>query len=137
MSNNPRRRGTNAANARPDARTTADATPTLTGMVRALRPGMALDEQLGRAFARLGQRLATAGASTTWDGAQHVVERLTALGCYLEVQIHAGRCLCRVLRVLQGNAISKQLASADAAALPEAVAKAALLTLLEMEPPPE
>jgi len=38
--------------------------------------------------------------------------------------------------MLKGNAIAKQLASMQAPSLPEAVAKAALLTLVEMEPPP-
>jgi hypothetical protein len=104
-------------------------------MVQAMSAGSALDEQIGRGFARLGQPITSAGLSTTWGGAQQLVERLNALGYYLELQTHADRCLCRVLRVLKGNAISKQLASTDASSLPEAVAKATLLTLLEMEPP--
>jgi hypothetical protein len=36
--------------------------------------------------------------------------------------------------VLRGNAVAKQLASAQAATLPEALAKAALLAALEAEP---
>jgi hypothetical protein len=119
-----------------NSRTTADATPTLVGMIKTTSPGIALDEQLGRAFTRMGQHLDSLGVSTTWVGAQRIIESLTALGYYVEVQMHANRCLCRVLRVLKGNAISKQLASTDARSLPEAVAKAALLTLLEVEPPP-
>ena len=131
MSTNPRRRGAGSR----ESQTTADATPTLAGMVRSLKPGPALDDQVGRAFARLGHNPLTESASTTWEGAQRLVHGLTTLGCYLEMQMHANRCLCRVLRVLKGNAISKQLASAEAPTLPEAIAKAALLTLLEMEPP--
>jgi hypothetical protein len=104
-------------------------------MVRGIKPGPGLDVQVGLAFTRMGETVSTEGSSTTWDGAQRLVECLTRLGCYLELQMHANRCLCRVLRVLKGNAISKQLASAEAPTLPEAVAKAALLTLLEMEPP--
>lgn len=135
MSSNPRRRGVGSREGRPTSRTTADATRTLTAMVQAMSAGSALDEQLGRAFTRLGQPITSGGLSTTWSGAQQLIERLNALGYYLELQTHAHRCLCRVLRVLKGNAISKQLASTDAPSLPEAVAKAALLTLLEMEPP--
>jgi hypothetical protein len=104
-------------------------------MVRAMPAGSALDEQIGKAFSRLGQSINTVGLSTTWGGAQQLIERLTALGYYLELQTHSNRSLCRVLRVLTGNAISKQLASTDAVTLPEAVAKATLLTLLETEPP--
>jgi hypothetical protein len=36
---------------------------------------------------------------------------------------------------LKGNAVAKQLASMQAGSLPEAIAKAALLTLVEMQPP--
>jgi hypothetical protein len=135
MSTNPRKRGSSSRKGPTHSRTTADATPTLAGMVRAMPPGPALDEQIGRAFARLGQTIDTVGLSTTWGGAQQLIERLTALGYYLELQTHANRSLCRILKVLTGNAISKQLASTDAVSLPEAVAKAALLTLLETEPP--
>jgi hypothetical protein len=97
--------------------------------------GSALDDHVTRAFARLGHQMYTPGISTTWVGAQQLVEALTTLGYFLELQAHSDRCLCRVLRVLKGNAISKQMASAEAPNLPEAVAKAALLTLLETEPP--
>jgi hypothetical protein len=104
-------------------------------MVRAMTAGPALDEQIGRAFSRQGQPIESAGLSTTWKGAQQLIERLTNLGYYLELQTHSNRSVCRVLRVLTGNAISKQLASTEAVSLPEAVAKAALLTLLQTEPP--
>ncbi len=90
---------------------------------------------VARALQRLGQSLPAAGLSTTWDGMGGVMRALTALGCYLETQAHADRCLCRVSRVLKGNAVAKQLASAEAAQAPEAVARAAILACLEMEPP--
>lgn len=130
-----RRRIISSREPQPSSRTTADATRTLAAMVQGLSAGPALDEQVGRAFARMGQAIDARNVSTSWTGAQQLVQRLTELGYYLELQTHAGRCLCRVLRVLKGNAISKQLASTDAPALPEAVAKAALLALLETEPP--
>ncbi|HZY83789.1 MAG TPA: hypothetical protein VFE78_03095 [Gemmataceae bacterium] len=116
------------------ARTTADATLTLAAAVRALAAGPALDGRLTQALARLGQRLDAAGLSTTWEGAGRVVACVTKLGWYLETQVHAGDCLCRVAQVLRGNAVAKQLASAQAATLPEALAKAALLAALEAEP---
>jgi hypothetical protein len=102
-----------------------------------MNAGPGLNEQVARAFDRVGQIIDAREVSTSWSGAQQLVQRLTDMGYYLELQTHANRCLCRVLRVLKGNAISKQLASTDASSLPEAVAKAALLALLETEPPSE
>jgi hypothetical protein len=104
-------------------------------MIQGLSAGPSLEQQLARAFTRLGQPFDTTGVSTSWAGAERLTERLTALGCYVEMQAHAGHCLCRILRVLKGNALAKQLASMEASSLPEAIAKAALLTLVEMEPP--
>lgn len=134
MNTNPRKRG---AGSRDDgsSRTTADATPSLVGMIQRMKAGPALEEQLNRAFSRMGQPFTASGVSTSWSGSERLVRHLIALGCYLEIQVHADRCHCRVLRILRGNALSKQLASIDAPALPEAIAKAALLTLFEMEPP--
>jgi hypothetical protein len=115
--------------------TTADATPTLAAALRSVPAGPVLDDMLARALQRFGQPLPAAGLSTTWEGVGLLVRTLNALGCYLETQAHADRCLCRVSRALKGNAIAKQLASAEAAQVPEAVARAALLACLEMEPP--
>jgi hypothetical protein len=135
MNTNSRKRGGMSRQDRLTSRTTADATPALAGVIEAMSAGSALDEHVGRSFARLGRKLYTPGLSTTWVGAQELVEALTALGYYVEFQLHATRCLCRVLRVLKGNAISKQLAGAEGETLPEAAAKAALLALMEIEPP--
>jgi hypothetical protein len=90
---------------------------------------------LSDALERLGQSPGAVGLSTSWEGARALAVCLTAMGCYLETQIHADRTLCRVLRVLKGNAVAKQLASAEGSEFPEAVARAALLACLEMEPP--
>ncbi len=135
MSTNPRRRGASARPGEGAARTTAEATPGVAGVIRDMNPGFALEQQIGRAFARLGQPFDPAGVSTSWSGAERLVQRLAALGCSLDIQVHERRCRCRILRVLKGNALAKQLASMEADALPEAVAKAALLTLVAMEPP--
>jgi hypothetical protein len=121
--------------AKATTRTTSDATPTLAAALSGVPAGPALDDLLHRALERLGQRLVNGDLSTTWQGAERLTVTLTALGCYLETQVHADRTLCRVLRVLKGNAVAKQLASAEAPQLPEAVARAALLACLEMEPP--
>jgi hypothetical protein len=121
--------------ARNPGQTTEDATLSLAGAVRSLPVGAALDGHLALALARLGQQLNTAGLSTTWEGAGRVARCVTALGWYLETQVHAGDCLCRVAQMLHGNAVAKQLASAQAATLPEALAKAALLAALGAEPP--
>lgn len=135
MSNKPGRRGASSPKNADTSRTTADSTPALAGAIENLSAGATLEHQLSRAFARLGQPFDAAGVSLSWMGAERLVERLNALGCYLEIQTHAGHCFCRVLHVLKGNAIAKQLASMQAPSLPEAVAKAALLALLEMQPP--
>ena len=135
MMNNPRKRGSNPRNNTPNARTTAHAAPALAGMIQSLSAGPVLEKQLATAFTRLGQPFDTTGVSTSWTGAEQLAKQLAKLGCYLEMQSHAGRCFCRVLRALKGNAIAKQLASMEAPSLPEAVAKAALLSLVEMEPP--
>lgn len=100
-----------------------------------MRAGATLEQHLSRAFARLGQPFDASGVSLSWTGAERLVKRLNALGCYLEIQTHASHCCCRVLHVLKGNAVAKQLASMQAPSLPEAVAKAALLSILEMQPP--
>jgi hypothetical protein len=50
------------------------------------------------------------------------------------MQVHADRAYCEVLRVLDGAAVAKQLAIADGPALPETVAKAAVIACLEMQP---
>ena len=135
MSSNPRKRGASSRSSEEESRTTADATPALANMIEGMNAGASLEQQIARAFARLGQPFDTAGVSLSWNGTERLVKRLTALGCYLEIQTHAGFSLCRILRMLKGNAIAKQLASMQAPSLPEAVAKAALLTLVEMEPP--
>jgi hypothetical protein len=115
--------------------TTADVTPTLAAAVRAIPVGPSLDDMVARALGRLGYSLPAAGLSTTWEGVGRLVVALTTLGCYLETQVHADRCLCRVSRVLKGNAVAKQLASAEGPHVSEAVARAAILACLEMEPP--
>ncbi|HEY7310528.1 MAG TPA: hypothetical protein VH643_14285 [Gemmataceae bacterium] len=117
------------------SRTTADATPTVIGMIQSMKAGPKLEERLSRAFTLLGHPFTASGVSTSWSGAERLVRRLTTLGCYVEIQTHADHCLCKILRILKGNALSKQLASMDAPSLPEAIAKAALLTLVEMQPP--
>jgi hypothetical protein len=116
-------------------RTTADATPSLGAAIRQLPAGHALDEVVGRTVLGLSRPEKAHGVSASWEGARRVVERLTSLGCYVQMQAHAAQCFCEVLRVLDGAAVSKQLAIADAPTLPEAVAKAAALACLEMQPP--
>jgi hypothetical protein len=135
MSSNAGKRGASSPKSADGSRTTADSTPALAGVIENMSAGATLETQLSRAFARLGQPFDAAGVSLSWIGAERLVKRLNALGCYLEIQTHAGHCFCRVLHVLKGNAVSKQLASMQAPSLPEAVAKAALLTLVEMQPP--
>jgi hypothetical protein len=137
MSTNTPRRGTSAGHAGPPARTTADATPSLAAAVRALTAGRSLDELVGRTVLGLPRPESAHGVSTSWDGARQVVGRLTDLGCYVQVQAHKDRCYCQVLRVLEGAAVAKQLAAAEAPTLPEAVAKAAVVACLEMQPPAE
>jgi hypothetical protein len=74
------------------------------------------------------------GLSTTWDGMRQVVDRLTGLGCHVHVQVHAEGCICKVLRVLEGAAVAKQLSVVEAVQVPEAVAKAAAIACLQMHP---
>lgn len=135
MNSNPRKRSASSRKSEEDSRTTADATPALAGMIQGLNAGAMLEQQISRAFVRLGQPFDAAGVSLSWSGAERLVKRLTALGCFLEIQTHANHSHCRVLHVLKGNAVAKQLASMQAPSLPEAIAKAALLTLVEMQPP--
>lgn len=135
MNNNPRNRGLSARKKEDPSRTTADATPALAGIIENMNAGAALETQISRAFFRLGQPFEAAGVSLSWTGADRLVKRLTALGCYLEIQVHHNSSFCRVLHVLKGNAVAKQLASMRAPNLPEAIAKAALLALTEMQPP--
>jgi hypothetical protein len=137
MSGQRNRRGPSASEPPlASAGTTADATPTLAGAVLKLSAGPALDDVVGRLVLRLGQPAKARGVSTSWQGARLVTDRLTKLGCYLEVQVHADSCLCRVLRVLPGAALAQQLASSQAPRLPEAVARAAAMACLEMEAQP-
>ena len=114
--------------------TTADATPSLSNAIRKMTAGSALDEMVGRTVLGLARPESAHGISTSWNGMQRVVDRLTTLGCYVQMQVHADQCFCEVLRVLEGAAVAKQLAVADAPALPEAVAKAAVVACLEMQP---
>lgn len=135
MNSNPRKREESSRKTETDPRTTADTTPALAGMIQNLSAGASLEQQLSRAFQRLGQPFDAAGVSLSWNGAERLVKRLLTLGCYLDIQTHAGQTLCRILHVLKGNAVAKQLASMQAPSLPEAIAKAALLSLTEMQPP--
>jgi hypothetical protein len=105
--------------------------------IRAMRPGNVLDQLVVQCLERHGQQVAAKGLSTTWEGARQVAGRLTALGCYLEMQLHGDTCLCRVLRTLEGNAVAMLLGSAPAPKLPEAVAKAAIIACIGMQPPAE
>jgi hypothetical protein len=118
----------------PSVHTTADATPSLSNAIRKMTAGSALDEMVGRTVLGLARPESAHGISTSWNGMQRVVDRLTTLGCYVQMQVHADQCFCEVLRVLEGAAVAKQLAVADAPALPEAVAKAAVVACLEMQP---
>jgi hypothetical protein len=74
------------------------------------------------------------GISGSWRGIRRIVDRLTKLGCYVQMQVHADHAYCEVLRVLEGAAVAKQLAVAEGPTLPEAVAKAAVIACLEMQP---
>jgi hypothetical protein len=119
----------------PVIRTTADASPSLGAAIRQLPAGHPLDELVGRTVFGLARPEKAHGISASWEGARRIVEKLTELGCYVQMQAHASQSFCEVLRVLDGAAVAKQLAIADAPALPEAVAKAAVLACLEMQPP--
>jgi hypothetical protein len=118
----------------PSVHTTADATPSLSAAIRKMTAGPALDEMVGRTVLGLARPESAHGISTSWNGMQRVVDRLTTLGCYVQMQVHADQCFCEVLRVLEGAAVAKQLAVADGPGLPEAVAKAAVVACLEMQP---
>jgi hypothetical protein len=96
--------------------------------------GAALDELVGRSVLGLAQSGRPRGLSTTWEGARQIVARLTKLGCYVQLQIHADRSVCQVMRVLEGAAVAKQLSHAEAPGTPEAVAKAATIACLQMQP---
>jgi hypothetical protein len=136
MPTDPRRAsGKPAAN--PVTRTTADAVPSLGTAVRTLPAGQALDDLVGRTVLGLSKPKQAQGVSGSWDGARRVIERLTGLGCYVQMQVHADQCICQVLRVLEGAAVAKQLSVTEAPSVPEAVAKAAVLACLQMEPPGE
>jgi hypothetical protein len=119
----------------PTVHTTADATPSFGAAIRKLSAGHALDEMVGRTVLGLARPELAHGVSSTWGGVQRVIDRLTTLGCYVQMQVHADQSFCEVLRVLEGAAVAKQLAVADAPQLPEAVAKAAVVACLEMQPP--
>lgn len=135
MSSNPGKRRASSPKDVDTSRTTDDSTPNLAGIIEGMSAGAKLEHQLNQAFQRLGQPFDAAGVSLSWTGAERLVRRLNALGCYLELQAHTDNCHCRVLHVLKGNALAKQLANMRAPSLPEAIAKAALLALVEMHPP--
>ncbi len=118
----------------PVMRITADATPSLSAAIRGLEAGPALDNMVAQVVFGLARPEKAKGISTSWDGSRKIVERLTALGCYVQMQVHANQCFCEVLRVLEGAAVAKQLAVVDGATLPEAVARAAAMACLEMQP---
>src|SRR5437899_1479077 len=110
MKPEPRRRGSEKQSRPAHTTTTADATPTLSAAILAMPAGAALDELVGRSVLGLAQPGRPRGFSTTWDGARQVVARLIQLGCFVQMQIHADRSVCEVLRVLDGAAVAKQLA---------------------------
>jgi hypothetical protein len=118
----------------PSVHVTADATPSLSAAIRKLTAGHALDEMVGRTVLGLARPEKAHGVSTSWEDMRRVVKRLTTLGCYVQMQVHADQSFCEVLRVLDGAAVAKQLAVAEAPQLPEAVAKAAVVACLEMQP---
>jgi hypothetical protein len=118
----------------PVLRTTSDANLSLSEGVRRLGAGHVLDEMVGRSVLGLVRPQDAHGISTSWRGIRRIVDRLTKMGYYVQMQVHADRAFCEVLRVLDGAAVAKQLAFADGTALPETVAKAAVLACLEMQP---
>ncbi len=118
----------------PVLRATSDATPSLSEGVRRLEAGEALDRMVASTVFGLGDPEALRGISGSWRGIRRIVDRMTKLGCYVQMQVHANRAYCEVLRVLDGAAVAKQLAVAEGTALPEAVAKAAVIACLEMQP---
>jgi len=118
----------------PVLRLTGDATPSLSAAIRNLAAGQVLDDLVGHSVFGWARPEKARGFSASWDGMRRGVERLTALGCYVQMQVHADRSYCEVLRVLEGAAVAKQLAIADGPVLPETVAKAAVIACLEMQP---
>jgi hypothetical protein len=132
MKPEPRRRGSGKQGN--SAHTTADATPTLSAAIVAMPAGAALDELVGRSVLGLAQPGRPRDLSTSWDGARQVTARLAQLGCYVQLQIHGDRSICQVMRILEGAAVAKQLAHAEGAGAPEAIAKAAAIACLQMQP---
>jgi hypothetical protein len=136
MKPEPRRRGSETG-ASTQNTTTADATPTLNAAIRALEAGPRLDDLVGRSVLAIPQVGRARGLSTTWDGTRQVVAHLTSLGCHVEMQAHAGGCTCKVARVAEGAEVPQQLALVEAGQVPEAVAKAAVIACLQMQPQPD
>jgi hypothetical protein len=93
--------------------------------------GDGLDELVGR-FVLHTDPARARGVSTTWDGARHVAEAMTAQGCDVVTRLSRGQCLCRVSRQEGPKGAVRELATAEAVTLPEALARAALLACLEM-----
>jgi hypothetical protein len=121
----------------PLMRTTSDATPSLSTLIRTTSAGHFLDEKVATYVFDLTRPEKAHGISSSWDGMRLIVDRLTALGCYVQMQVHADQSFCEILRVLEGAAVAKQLAVADGTTLPEAVARAAVIACLAMQPPGE
>jgi hypothetical protein len=115
-------------------RTTGDATPSVSESVRRLPPGHQLDGIVASTVFGLEDPEVLHGISGSWRGIRRIVDRLTKLGCYVQMQVHADHAYCEVLRALEGAAVAKHLAAADGLTLPEAVAKAAVIACLEMQP---
>jgi hypothetical protein len=116
-----------------NSRTTADATPTLTAAVQAMKAGAQLDELVARTV--LPNRAAgkSRTLSTTWDGAHQVISRLTEIQCHVQLHVHGGSTVCTVLRMPDKASKGEQLAVAECPTLPEAVAKAAVLACLQLQ----
>ncbi len=93
--------------------------------------GDELDELVGR-FVLHGDAARARGASSSWDGARRVTKALTAQGCDVVARLSAGKCLCRVSKEEGPKGATRELATAEAATFPEALARAALLACLEM-----
>jgi hypothetical protein len=132
MKPEPRRRGSEKQVG--STHTTAHATPTLSAAILAMRAGSTLDDLVGRSVLGTAHMGRTRGLSTTWEGFRQIVAHVTKLGCFVQLQIHPDRSTCQVMRVLEGAAVAKQLAHAEAAETPEAVAKAAAIACLQMQP---
>ncbi|MFL5244402.1 MAG: hypothetical protein ACJ8FY_20065 [Gemmataceae bacterium] len=110
--------------------TAANTTPSLNTAVLAMTPGKALDELVERSVLRGTAPGKARGSSTSWEGAQVIVNRLTELGWGLRLQLQSGRWYCSVFRLLE-NEEMKELTEAEAGNLPEAVAKAAILACIQ------